>query len=106
MYSVYVCCASVCVRVRAHQPGSQKVPGLMPGYANLVCCFLEQETLFTLFQSTQLYIGAWGSSCNINEYPVFTGETNIQLSLSRLVVLGLLWNFGFCDLFVRLPVGY
>ena len=32
------------------------------------CCFLEQETLLTLPQSTQLYIVAWYYLCNINGY--------------------------------------
>ena len=54
-----------------------------------------------LLQSTQLYWEPgvnWGSSPHINGYLVFTGETNAQLSLSHLTVLGSLWNFGFRDL--------
>ena len=82
---VHVCvcvCVHVCVCVRArtrariakwleHRPGNQKFmwwPGVN-----------------------------WGSSppsYNINGYLVFTREANHQLSLSNLVVLGLLWNLS------------
>ena len=45
----------VCV-LGHYQPTNQKVVGLIPGVTTLVLLlFLEQETLLTLLQSTQLY---------------------------------------------------
>ena len=69
----------------------QQVPSL--SHFGVCCCFLEQETLLTLLQSTQLLngdlvsavksMGTWGSKC-----PTVC-----------LVVLGSLWNFRFYDLY-------
>jgi len=45
----------------------------------------EQETLFTLLQSTQLLNGDLmlsPSSCNINAYLIITGEVNVELKPS------------------------
>ena len=39
-----------------HWPGDRKVPGSMPSAISCCCCcFLEQGTLLSLLQSTQLY---------------------------------------------------
>ena len=63
--------------------------------------FLEQGTLFTLFQSTQLF--KWGPSGLVSTgeaaHPAVTSiGTWGSICLYRLVVLGLLWNYRFCDL--------
>jgi len=57
--------------------------GSIPDVATLVLLlFLEQETLLTLLQSTQLY--KWGAgvnppSCNIDGCLVITGEATVRL---------------------------
>ena len=45
-------------------------------------------------------------SCNINGYLVFTRKANTQLSLSHLVVLGLMWTLGSMISLDSPPAGY
>ena len=79
MFCMTVCVVCVCVRCRAAYPSGHGI-GLLIKRLQVrsllktlwCCCFLEQETLLTLLQSTQLLNGyTWGSSppsCNINGY--------------------------------------
>ena len=80
-------------------PGNRKVPGSIqvrfPAGPLWCCCyFLEQETLLTLLQSTQLL--KWGPGCLVptGEAPhlavtsMGTWEANAQLCMSLIAVEG------------------
>ena len=77
---MHVCMCCSIAKWLEYQPGNRKVPRL--------CQF---GVVFVSVSNGE-------AAHNINGYLVFTGTANAQLSLSRLVVLGLLWNFGFRDL--------
>ena len=56
LWRLHTCCRGSTALWFKHWPGDRRVPGSMPSSISCCCCcFLEQKTLLSLLQSTQLY---------------------------------------------------
>ena len=72
-----------------HWPGDRKVPGSMPSSVSC-CCFLEQGTLLSLLQSTQLYKWVILSHRYCKEFGDFSRRSSTRFgetSLGRFITV-------------------